>query len=88
MVGDLKAAAEKARSELVERVADTDEELAEKFLLEEPISGAELQAAIRRATIALKFVPIFMGRYARMLIHVSVISEGCRTGLLQLIDCI
>lgn len=62
--GDLRAAAEKARTELIERVADADEQLGEQFLMEQPISPGDLQDAIRRATIALKFVPIFMGRCA------------------------
>lgn len=47
---------------LVEAVADVDEELGEAFLLEQPISGAELAAAVRRATLSLKFIPVFMGR--------------------------
>ena len=34
------------------------------FLMEEPIDAETLLAGIRRATIALKFVPIFMGRWA------------------------
>jgi translation elongation factor EF-G len=38
-----------------------DDHLAELFLLEEPIEAAELKAAIRRATLANKFVPVFMG---------------------------
>ena len=62
--GDFKQQAETARAELVELVADVDEQLAESFLQELPISAEELAAAVRRATLALKFVPIFMGRYA------------------------
>lgn len=38
-----------------------DDHLAELFLSEEPIEAPELQAAIRRATLANKFVPVFMG---------------------------
>lgn len=38
-----------------------DDHLAELFLSEEPIEAAELKAAIRRATLANKFVPAFMG---------------------------
>jgi elongation factor G len=50
-----------ARAEIVERVADVDEELAEKFLAEEPVSDEELRAAIRRATLALKMTPVMCG---------------------------
>ena len=62
--GEFKDKAEAARAELVEIVADVDEQLAEAFLAEEPISPDALQAAVRRAALALKFVPVFMGRWA------------------------
>ncbi|KAK9817030.1 hypothetical protein WJX72_008654 [[Myrmecia] bisecta] len=52
---------ERRRLELVERVANVDEELGELFLMEEPIDADTLRAAIRRATIALNFVPLFLG---------------------------
>ncbi len=38
-----------------------DDVLAELFLSEEPISTDALKAAIRRATLANAFVPVFMG---------------------------
>jgi translation elongation factor EF-G len=38
-----------------------DEELGDLFLAEAPISADQLHAAIRRATLALKFQPVFMG---------------------------
>ena len=50
-----------ARAEMIERVADVDDELGEKFLAEEPISDDELRAAIRRATLALKMTPVMCG---------------------------
>lgn len=50
-----------ARAHLVERVAEVDDELAEQFLAEEAVQTEDLRAAIRRATLALKFVPLFMG---------------------------
>ncbi|KAG6549089.1 hypothetical protein Mapa_009315 [Marchantia paleacea] len=56
----LKIATDKRR-ELIEIVSEVDEELAEKFLSDEPIAVDELEAAIRRATISLQFVPVFMG---------------------------
>ncbi|KAG5180518.1 Mef1, mitochondrial translation elongation factor EF-G [Tribonema minus] len=58
---DLKAAAAAARQELVERVADVDEEVAELFICEEDVPKDLLKRAIRRQTIAQKFVPVFMG---------------------------
>jgi hypothetical protein len=38
-----------------------DDALAEKFINEEAITVSELKAAIRRATVALRFQPVFMG---------------------------
>ncbi len=58
---ELKTQAEEQLHELISRVADVDDELAEKFLMEEPISALELKQAIRRATIANKFIPVAGG---------------------------
>lgn len=46
---------------LIERLADVDEAIGEKFLMEEEITEADLMAGIRRATLALKFVAVFCG---------------------------
>jgi elongation factor G len=51
----------KAREKIIHDVADVDDVLAEKFLMEEPISDDELKAAIRRATLALKMTPVMCG---------------------------
>ncbi|KAK6162588.1 hypothetical protein DH2020_002429 [Rehmannia glutinosa] len=58
---NLEAVALEKRRELVEIVSEVDDKLAEAFLSDEPISAAELEEAIRRATVARKFVPVFMG---------------------------
>ena len=50
-----------ARVEMIARVADYDDVLAEKFINEEPVSDEELRAAIRRATLALKITPVMCG---------------------------
>ena len=47
----LRGEAERLRRNLIERVAETDEALTEKFILEEEITRDELRAALRRATI-------------------------------------
>ena len=49
------------RLQLVERLAEVDDEIAELFLMEEDPTEEALVAAIRRATLALDFVPVFMG---------------------------
>lgn len=58
---DLLALAEEKRSKLIETLADVDDEIAEAFLDERVPSPDEIKAAIRRATIALKFSPVLMG---------------------------
>jgi elongation factor G len=58
---ELAVEAKKRRTDLVEAMADIDEAIGEKFLADEPISDDELMGAIRKATIALKFTPVFMG---------------------------
>jgi elongation factor G len=54
-------AAKAAREEIITKVADVDDILAEKFINEEPISDDELKLAIRRATLALKMTPVMCG---------------------------
>ena len=55
------ALAEEAYAEILDALADADEVLGEKFLLEEEISVTDLKRAMRRATIANKVVPIAGG---------------------------
>lgn len=59
--GELKTRGEEAYQALLETVAGVDDALAEKFLMEEPVSAADLKAAIRRATIANRLVPVIGG---------------------------
>ncbi|MBA40030.1 MAG: elongation factor G [Dehalococcoidia bacterium] len=49
------------RSEMIEKIAEQDDNLLEKFLLEEDISEEELKAAIRSVTISNKIVPVLCG---------------------------
>ncbi len=58
---ELQALADEKRAEFIGKLADVDDAIGEKFLMEEAISEEELKAGVRRATIALKFVPVFMG---------------------------
>ncbi|OXV10064.1 hypothetical protein Egran_02174 [Elaphomyces granulatus] len=57
----VRAVAEERRKMLIETLADVDDEVAELFLDEKEPTVEQLKAAIRRATIALKFTPVFMG---------------------------
>ena len=58
---DLKDAAEEARATLIEAVAETDDELMEKYLNGEELSHEELMAGIRKATIAGTMTPVLCG---------------------------
>ena len=59
--GDLQDLAEEWRSKLVEAVAETDEELMMAYLEGEEIDVPTLKAAIRKATVAADFYPVFCG---------------------------
>ncbi|WP_334329138.1 elongation factor G [Companilactobacillus sp. HBUAS59699] len=56
----LETAKEK-RAELVESVADVDDDIMDKYLNGDEISNDELRKAIRKATIDLKFFPVLAG---------------------------
>lgn len=58
---DIRPLADEKRAKLIETLADVDDEIAEIFLDERTPSIEQIKAAIRRATISLKFTPVFMG---------------------------
>ncbi|MGB0622149.1 MAG: elongation factor G [Myxococcota bacterium] len=58
---ELADEAELARDQLVERLADFDDEVMAKYLDGEAVSVDELRAAIRRSTLNLDVVPVFCG---------------------------
>jgi elongation factor G len=55
------AMAERAYQDLVAQMCDLDEEVGMLFLEEKPITKQDLKAAIRRQTIANRFVPVVGG---------------------------
>lgn len=58
---DLKDAADEARAKLMDEVTALDDSLAEKFIMEQPISEQEIIAALRKGTIANKLVLVTCG---------------------------
>jgi elongation factor G len=52
---------DKAYADLVEQVANLDDEVGTLFLEEKPVTAKDLKAGIRRLTVANKFVPIAGG---------------------------
>ncbi len=53
------------REEMVEKIAETDDELTMKFLDGEEITIDELKAALRKATCACKIIPVICGTSLR-----------------------
>ncbi|HEX6273146.1 MAG TPA: elongation factor G [Polyangiaceae bacterium] len=60
---DLKEKCAELREKLIENCADVDDGIMEKFLAGKSadVTDAEIYAAIRKATCAFKFVPVFCG---------------------------
>jgi elongation factor G len=62
---DIAAAAADARDQMIQAIADVDDAIAEKYLEGAELSVAEIKAAIRKATIAVKMVPVLNGTALR-----------------------
>lgn len=62
---DMKAQVEEYRQKLVEKIAETDDKLLEKYLGGEEPTVEELKKALRAAVIAYKLVPIYAGTSLR-----------------------
>ncbi len=58
---NMKAQAAKARETLVEKIAETDDKLAEKFLEGQELTLPELKSALRRATLKGDLIPVLCG---------------------------
>lgn len=53
--------AKRRRTIMIERIADFNDNIAEKYLAEEEISEEEIRLAIRQATLSLHLTPVFVG---------------------------
>ena len=53
------------RGQMIEKIAETDDELLSKYLEEEEISNQEIKDALRKATIGYSIVPVFCGTALR-----------------------
>ena len=58
---DMLPLAEEYRLKLVEAVSDFDDEIMERYLEGRDVSAQELKAAIRKATLAVKMIPVVCG---------------------------
>ena len=62
---ELRADIEKYRSELIEKIAETNDSLLEKYLKGDEFGADELKSALRKAVIDYKIVPILAGSSLR-----------------------
>ncbi len=62
---DLKAAASKYRHDLIEKLGEVDDTVADRYLQEKGIYPKELVEFIRKATVAGKIIPILCGSAAK-----------------------
>jgi len=58
---ELLAEATRLRAELIEKIAEVDDNLTEKWLNGEEFTEAEIKGAIRKGTIEMKFTPVLCG---------------------------
>ncbi|MFA5871473.1 MAG: elongation factor G [Parcubacteria group bacterium] len=62
---ELADQAKEWREKMIEKIAETDDTLTEKFLGGEEISVEELKSALRKATIEVRLFPVFCGTALR-----------------------
>lgn len=62
---EMKAEIEKVRAEVIEKIAENDDEVMELFLAEKEIPLSTLKKAVRRLTISSKIVPVYCGTSLR-----------------------
>ena len=58
---NMKEMAEEYRKNMIESICETDEELMERYIMEDEISIEELKRALRKATIANDIIPVCCG---------------------------
>jgi elongation factor G len=75
---DLKDLALQKRAEMVERIAELDDDLTMKYLENEPISIDELKSTLRQGGLESKITPVFCGS--------SLKNKGGQMGLDAVVD--
>ena len=59
--GDMEKIVQQYRSELIKKVAETDDSLMERYLEDQSISESEIKVALRKAVIAMEIFPVLCG---------------------------
>ncbi len=62
---ELKTEATKQRAKLIEKIAETDDTILDKYLHGQEISVSELKKALRKAVVAYKLIPVYCGTSLR-----------------------
>src|ERR671937_230484 len=62
---EMREQVDQYHKQLVEAVAEFDDDLLQKYLEDKPITGSEIVAAIRKGTIQNRFVPVLAGAALR-----------------------
>jgi len=62
---EIKNKVVEARAKLVEKIAETDDKLLEKYLNNQEITVDELKSSLRKAVIAYKLIPVYCGTSLR-----------------------
>lgn len=62
---DIKKKVVETRAKLVEKIAETDDKLLDKYLNGQEITVDELKASLRKAVIAYKLIPVYCGTSLR-----------------------
>lgn len=58
---DMEEDAELYRNKLLDKISETDDAIAEKMIMEQPITADDIHKSVRKAVIAMHFVPVFLG---------------------------
>ena len=58
---EYKQQVEKEREKIIEKSAEADDQLMQKYLSEEPLSVEEIKHALRKAVLSLQITPVFCG---------------------------
>src|SRR5690349_2864754 len=75
---DLLKKAEAFRAQLVESVAENDDEMLHKFLEGEAISAGELRSSLRKSVIGLKLFPVLCGTAFKNKSEERRVGKECR----------
>lgn len=75
---DLMDEAQKARAAMIEKIAEHDDTLLEKYLGGEEISNDELKKSLRKSVIGYKLIPVYAGTSLR--------NKGVQTVLDAIVD--